>query len=204
MKLLWLLLLMAIALLILSDNSDSPASCDGEGCTPCFEALAADLASTPPSAQLTPVVDVPAPLRTPNWGGGSCVHASTVHLLHWQGQHELAEWWRRTYSGGEYSTRLHQRLDAANLRFAYTTSGDAAFLEWALRTRRGAGITYFPNHAVNLVHLDSERAGLLDNNRVGQTIWIPRDEFLRQWKAYGGWAWTLVYTPPPPTPFVEE
>jgi hypothetical protein len=99
---------------------------------------------------------------------------------------------------------LHERLDHARLRYAYTTSGDAAFLEWALRTRRGAGITYFPNHAVNLVHLDSERAGLLDNNRIGQIVWIERSEFLRQWKNYGGWAWTLVYDPPPPVPFVEE
>jgi hypothetical protein len=158
----------------------------------------------PCSAASAPAVDIPPALRTQNWGGGSCVHASTVHLLHWQGQHELAEWWRKTYSGGEYSTRLHERLDHARLRYAYTTSGDAAFLEWALRTRRGAGITYFPNHAVNLVHLDGERAGLLDNNRIGQIVWIEREEFLRQWKNYGGWAWTLVYDPPPPVPFVEE
>jgi hypothetical protein len=150
-----------------------------------------------------PVVDLPPAWRTSNWGGGSCVHASTVHLLHWQGQHELAAWWREAYSGGEYASRLHARLAAAGLRYAYTVDGDEAFLEWALRTRRGAGITYFPNHAVNLVHLDAERAGLLDNNRVEQIVWIPRAEFLARWKAYGGWAWTLVYDPPPPVPYLN-
>ena len=153
-------------------------------------------------AELAPVVDLPPALRTSNWGGGSCVHASTVHLLQWQGQHELAAWWRGAYSGGEHASRLHQRLEAARLRYAYTVEGDAAFLEWALRTRRGAGITYFPSHAVNLVHLDAEWAGLLDNNRVDRVIWIPRADFLAKWRAYGGWAWTLVYDPPPPVPYV--
>jgi hypothetical protein len=89
------------------------------------------------------------------------------------------------------------------LRYAYTVDGDVEFLEWALRTRRGAGITYFPNHAVNLVHLDHQWAGVLDNNRVDQIIWIPRADFLARWKAYGGWAWTLVYDPPPPVPYLN-
>ena len=204
MKTIGLFLLLALAALLLCGSADD-APCRDEGCDAVtLEALATDLASLPENAVAAPVVDVPAELRTSNWGGGSCVHASTVHLLHWQGQHELAAWWRQTYSGGEYATRLHERLDSARLRYAYTTSGDAAFLEWALRTRRGAGITYFPSHAVNLVHLDSERAGLLDNNRVEQIVWLPRDEFLRNWKAYGGWAWTLVYDAPPPVPFIEE
>jgi hypothetical protein len=161
-----------------------------------------DLAQECRAAELTPVVDLPPALRTSNWGGGSCVHASTVHLLQWQGQHELAAWWRSAYSGGEHASRLHERLEAARLRYAYTLDGDTSFLEWALRTRRGAGITYFPSHAVNLVHLDDQWAGLLDNNRIDRVIWIPRAEFLAKWRAYGGWAWTLVYDPPPPVPYV--
>lgn len=202
MKPIMLLILLAIAALLLS-SSLTESNCTSEECTPCLEALRVE-GALPTGTSTAPVVDLPPSLRTSNWGGGSCVHASTVHLLHWQGLHELAEWWRQTYSGGEYSTRLHSRMEAARLRYAYTTSGDVAFLEWALRTRRGAGITYFPNHAVNLVHLDHERAGVLDNNRVERVIWIPRDEFLQNWKRYGGWAWTVVYDPPPPVPFVEE
>lgn len=151
----------------------------------------------------SPVMNVPEELRQRNWGGGSCVHASTVHLLRWQGQQEMADWWRTNYSGGEYSGRLNQRMESAGLRYAYTTSGDVAFLEYCMRTRRGAGIAYFPNHAINLVHLDEERAGLLDNNRTDRIIWVPRAEFLRNWKFnYGGWAWTLIYDPPPPLPYL--
>ena len=189
---LWLAIAAGLAMLSVHDHDDgaTAAACDA-GCAPRSVSMA------------SPIVDVPPALRTSNWGGGSCVHASTVHLLHWQGQHELAAWWRGAYRGGEHASRLHKRLDAARLRYAYTVHGDVAFLEWAIRTRRGAGITYFPNHAVNLVHLDAEWAGILDNNRVDEIIWIPRAEFLARWKAYGGWAWTLVYDPPPPVPYLN-
>lgn len=194
MKMFWIVLLAALALLVAGGETE-PAACTGGTC-PCE--------TTPFRAPAAPVVDLPQALRVSNWGGGSCVHASTVHLLHWQGQHPLADWWRHHYQGGEYATRLHQRLDAARLRYAFTVNGDVAFLEWALRTRRGAGITYFPGHAVNLVHLDETHAGLLDNNRIHEIIWIPRDEFVRRWQGYGGWAWTLVYDPPPPLPYLSE
>jgi hypothetical protein len=165
------------------------------GCFACSSAIAQSAI-----CREIPTVNLPSPLRCPNWGGGSCVHASTVMLLRWQGQHEMADWWRANYQGGEYADRLHQRLDAAHLRYAYTTRGDEAFVNWALRTRRGCGITYWPGHAVNLVHLDEVWAGLLDNNRLDNVIWIPRSEFVSQWRHYGGWAWTLVYSPPPPLP----
>jgi hypothetical protein len=151
-----------------------------------------------------PTMNLPHELRCPNWGGGSCVHASTVMLLRWQGQSEVADWWRSHYQGGEYAQRLNQRLAAAHIRYAYTTKGDVEFLDWALRTRRGAGVTFWPGHAVNLVHLDAEWAGLLDNNRLQQVIWIPRAEFISRWRGYGGWGWTVVYTPPPPLPIVER
>ena len=42
------------------------------------------------------------------------------------------------------------------------------------------------------------RAILLDNNRVGQYITLPREEFLRRWRGYGGWATTPVYSPAAP------
>lgn len=148
------------------------------------------------------MADLPPAMRTSNWGGGSCVHASTYHLLMWQGYPDLAKWWKETYSGGEYSTRLHERLEAANLKYAYTVDGDVSFLDWALSTRRGAGITYWPNHAVNLVSFDTDTAGILDNNRKDNIINVPRNEFVPNWQGYGGWAWTLVYVPPPPLPFV--
>jgi hypothetical protein len=146
-----------------------------------------------------PTMNLPWSARQQNWGGGSCVHASTVMCLRWQGLDELAAWWRRTYAGGEHASGLSSKLERAGVRFAYTTSGDVEFLEWACRTRRGCGITYFPNHFICLVHLDQQQAMLLDNNRIDRYLTVPRDEFLRRWQSYGGWACTPVYSPAPPT-----
>lgn len=152
-----------------------------------------------------PCVDLPETMRTKNYNGGSCVHASTINLLKWQGLPELAEWWRENHGGGEYSGRLNSKMEKAGLKFAYTTSGDMAFLEWTIRTRRGAGIGYFPRHAINLVDLTETEATLLDNNRTGKYLKVPRAEFERNWKnKYGGWAWTVVYQPPPPLPWRAE
>ena len=146
----------------------------------------------------TPVVNLPLHARCRNYAGGSCVIASTVSLFRWQGRDDLAELFRRAYSGGQSASSLHAKLDSRGVRYAYTTSGDAAFLDWACRTRRGAGVTFFANHFICLVHLDGQRAILLDNNRVGQYITLPRDEFLRRWRGYGGWATTPVYSPAAP------
>ena len=164
--------------------------------------------SWPAGTQVGVVLDLPPELRTENWGGGSCVHASTVNLLIWQGQPELARWWRDQYSGGEYADRLVSRMEAANLRYAYTRDGNFAFLEWCIRTRRGAGIFYKIRHAINCVGIDSQNVLLLDNNdidypeRIGTYETVEIEQFKKRWNGYGGFAWTLVYVPPPPTPYV--
>lgn len=150
-------------------------------------------------------VNVPPSHRQRNWGGGSCVHASLVTLLNWNGLYDVAEWWRNEYRGGESIERLSKRMDAAGLRFAYVTDGDVSFLQQCCDTRCGAVITYKPNHAINLVGLDSQYAYLLDNNatsRPEQSGWeqVPRDEFERRWRGYGGRAATVVYRPPAPVP----
>jgi hypothetical protein len=88
----------------------------------------------------------------------------------------------------------------AGLRYAYTASGNVEFLEWATRNRYAAGIFYYPKHAVNLVELNEDHAVLLDNNRVGNYIYVPRDEFIEKWLGYGGFAWTIIYSAPPPRP----
>lgn len=151
-----------------------------------------------------PVVNLPPAARQRNWtrrGEGSCVIASTVMMFRWQGRDDLADTFRRKYGGGHGDAQLHDEMDRENVRYAYTTTGDVRFLEWAIRTRRGAGITFFKYHFVCLVHLDSERAGILDNNRTNEIIWIGREEFVRRWRGYGGWATTPVYAPAPPLPF---
>jgi hypothetical protein len=149
-----------------------------------------------------PVVNLPQHARCRNYAGGSCVIASTVSLFRWQGRDDLAELFRRAYSGGQSASSLHAKLEAHRVRYAYTTSGDATFLEWACRTRRGAGVTFFANHFVCLVHLDAERAVLLDNNRTSEYVTLPRDAFLRRWRGYGGWASTPVYSPAAPLAYV--
>lgn len=160
---------------------------------------------TCPAVVVESLADVPPQLRQPNYspyGSGSCVHASTVTILRWLGEFELAEWWRTQYHSGEYATRLIQRLELADLNYAYVDDGSVEFLEWAARNRRVIGIFYFPKHAVNLVNIDSEYAYLLDNNRPDDIIRVPRDEFITNWQTlYGGFAWTILNgKQPPPYP----
>ena len=160
----------------------------------------------PVHPQSYPTIDIPQDLRTRNWapeGEGSCVHASLVTLLHWQGQHELARWWQRKYSGGEVPEGLAAKANRIGLRFAETRNGDVGFLEWAVRTRRGACVTVEGGvHMVCLIHLDEQWAGTLDNNNPGQVVWQSRNAFLEEWRtSHWQWAITPVYDPPPRKPW---
>lgn len=160
------------------------------------------------------VLDLPYEMRTKNWGGGSCVHASNVNLLKWMGLHEMAEWWRNNYSGGEYDGRLIKRMEAAGLKYAYAYD-DPNFFYWCTRTRRGAGIFYKPSHSINFVGMSypnpnynnyTGAAYLLDNNYTsypevhGHYEIVEWNRFIQQWRGFGGFAWTLIYDPPPGEP----
>ncbi len=148
-----------------------------------------------------PTVNIPPALRQSNWGGGSCVHACIVSLFRWQARYNTADYWRRTYIGGEKSHLLKLKLDRNGIRYAYVTNGDVRFLEWACSTRRGCAITVLGGkHMVTLVHLDSKWAAILDNNSVSKFIWVPRGSLIAEWKASMGWAVTPVYTPAAPLP----
>jgi hypothetical protein len=156
-----------------------------------------------PGVTEKPVMNLPLALRQANWrgrnGSGSCVHASWISCLRWQGQYEWADWWAAHYDGGENYEEMVQRLDDAGIRWAGTVGeGNTAFLEWSCRTRRGCIVTWSPRHVVTLVHFDSKWAGILNNNEIDRIIWIPRDEFVQEWKSRGSWAMSPVYTPPPP------
>lgn len=150
-----------------------------------------------------PVVNLPRDLREWNWGGGSCVHAGTVMDFRWCDQFELAAWWRKTYSGGESFNGLTAKLRQAKVPYYETHTGDVAVLERCHAERRGAVIFYYTNHSVLLVHFDDEKAILLDNNRIDQFIEIPRDTFVRNWRAYGGVAIVpTIGSPAPPLPYL--
>jgi len=152
-----------------------------------------------------PIVNPPAKDRQKNWLGnkreGSCVWASTITLLRWQGRHNTAEMIRRKYGNGEWPDDWAKKMEREGLRYAFVTNGDVSFLERACRTRRGAAVTIMGGaHMVNLVHLDENWACLLDNNDTGNYKWVPRAAFLAEWRASYGWGLTVVYTPAAPLP----
>jgi hypothetical protein len=153
-----------------------------------------------------PTVNPPAALRQENWignqGSGSCVHATVITLLRWQGRYNMANHWRNTYGNGETADDLAANFDREGIRYAYTANkNDVAFLEWACKTRRGCGVTVRGGiHMIALVHLDDKWAGLLDDNQTANYIWVPRERFLAEWKASDSWAVTPIYAPAAPLP----
>ena len=148
-----------------------------------------------------PTVNLPLACRQANWSGheGSCVFATTVSLLKWQGRYNTANWVRRNCSNGAGRARAAAIFDRAGIRYAYTR-GDVKFLEWAIRTRRGAGVVIMGgDHMVALVHLDASWACIMDPN-TRKFHGISRGSFLAEWRASGGWALAVVYTPAAPMP----
>jgi len=127
-----------------------------------------------------------------------------ISLFRWQNRLHRADEWRRTYANGEWPESLATKLDREGVRYAYTTKGDVSFLEWAVRTRRGCGITVKGGaHMVALVHLDDKWACLLDNNNVSKYKWVSRESLIAEWKASYGWAVTPIYTPAAPLPITQ-
>lgn len=149
-----------------------------------------------------PPMDLPVELRTANYGGGSCLYAALESVLRWQGRFAEAAWLRSNYSGAQSVDGLGPLCDRHGLRVAFTVEGDAGFLEWCSRTRRGAAIHFYTAHAVTFCGYDSVgRAVLLDNNAVDHYTRIPKDRFLVSWRGYGGRALTVVYEPAGPRPW---
>ncbi len=173
------------------------------GCAGCMEPQVPLLPPAPRIIRIEyPTVNVPLALRQSNWGNpGRCMYASTISLLRWQGRNDLADRLLRDLGGNTWPTSLAEKLQREGIRFGYTTKGDIAFLEWAVRTRRGCGIVVSDgNHMVGLVSLDAERAGLLDNNDISRIRWVPRDQLIVEWRRSGGGAISPIYTPAAPLP----
>jgi len=150
-----------------------------------------------------PLVNPPPAIRQENWvsnGSGSCVHATLITLLRWQGRYEMANHWRKTYGSGETADDLALKMEREGIRYAYTAGeDDVDFLEWACSTRRGCGITCKGGvHMVALVHLDDKWACLLDDNATDHYSWVPRERFLAEWKASNSWAVAVIYAPAAP------
>lgn len=148
-----------------------------------------------------PMMNLPVAARQKNWlvrGQGSCVIASFCSVLRWQGRDDLAKIMRSRYGAGHWSDQLNRELDTEKIRYAYTTNGSVAFLDWAMRTRRGAMITFHQSHACSLAHLDGKIGLVLNNNNVAHLERYSRADFIRRWRMAGGWACVPVFAPPPP------
>ena len=150
-----------------------------------------------------PLANLPAELHQRNWTGplgqGSCVHASMTNHLRWLNEITLAQQWKNSYSDGEWESRLRARLDAADIDYGYTVKADPRFLDWANNTRRGAILWWKPNHCCTFmgwVNKDGRQyASVLDNNYPGRFELTDREQFIRLWAGYGGFALTVVRDP---------
>ncbi|GAB5404316.1 MAG: hypothetical protein Aurels2KO_25470 [Aureliella sp.] len=176
------------------------------GCTPDVPRV---VSVQPPAAEI-PTVNLPESLRQKNWvsrtnGQGSCVHASSVAHFNWQGRYKIAEGWKRRYSGGETAYSILNKWIDNRIPFTYTDSGDPAFLQWATDTRRGAIIWYYPSHCVTFCGFavvdGRDYAYILDNNRINRFIAVDKSEFIRNWRGFGGFAATAVFTAAGPLPW---
>jgi len=198
-RLMVLLALGALLIALAASQKPKAPSCDkvcpGGVCPAPYKALEAYYTSI-----AEPAVNIPLTWREKNYAGGSCVHATTETLLRWVGQPAMAEWWRQTYRGGENAYAHERKLQEAGLRYVMTTDGDVRLLEWALATRRGAGVGWPTRHCTALVGHEGGYAVIEDNNHPGTYTTKPWDQFVQEWQGMGGWAFVLVYTPPAPVP----
>ena len=149
-----------------------------------------------------PQANIPLAARQENWtasnGAGSCVWATAVSLLEWGGNHRAANR-IRTYGGGASLDSLTQVLDAEQIAYATTSSGDEDFLRSACDTRRGAGVVVEGGkHCICVVGRTNDYYLTLDNNDIEKFEWIPRAAFLRDWREAGGWAFAFTNSPVPP------
>lgn len=158
---------------------------------------------TQSAPQERPTMALPLPLREPNWLGnrleGSCVWATSISLLRWQGRYATADYLRRKYGNGEWADRFAQRLDAEGIRFVQATNGDMSLIEWACSTRRGCGaVVRGGTHMIAVVHATETEIGILDPNYPEHITYVPRETFEAEFRAAGGWAFAFVYVPAPP------
>jgi hypothetical protein len=160
----------------------------------------------PAPAAEQPPCNLPGSLHQRNWLGkerqGSCVHASLTNHLRWLNQFELGEQWRSTYGDGEYASRLMRRLDDVGIEYIWTDKADPRFLDHVSNMRTGCILWWKPSHCCTFegwVKGDDGQvyACILDNNYPGKFEYTQREQFIRLWAGYGGFA--LAVNSPPAT-----
>lgn len=163
----------------------------------------------PPSR---PAIKITQEDRQQNWldffDQGSCVHASMVMLLRYQGRDDAADWWLRNFAGGEKHHTFISKLEFFKVPYATTfRRNDVAFLEWAIKINRGCMVTTgrydkdlgrirWGNHMIVLVHIDAAEVALIDSNNPNKLIWMDREQFLKEWSLSNSWATTVLLSTP--------
>lgn len=160
----------------------------------------------PPPEQ--PVCNLPAELHIRNWAGplgqGSCVHASLKNHALWHNDFDFVREW--PHSDGEYASRVRKRLDEAGYDYAYTERYDPRFLDWCDQQGHGAILWWKPSHCCTFMgwvtKADGKQyAAILDNNYPGRFELTEREQFIRLWSGYGGFALCFLQPATIPKPF---
>lgn len=186
------------------------------GCTPVTRVYPLP---APPAE--TPVCNLPVQLRQQNWTGrlnqGSCVYASLVNHTRWLNLPTLADQIRQTRGDGEYAQRLMQYLDTVQWRdadgrsrngveYRFTEKADPRFLDWCSSERLGCILWWKPSHCCTFVgwvrdQNGNQFAAILDNNYIQRIEYTPREQFIRLWAGYGGFALAVLDDPAIPVPY---
>jgi hypothetical protein len=171
----------------------------------------------PPALRQVPPLDLPPAMRQGNYRGGSCLWAAMQDVLLWGGREEAAARCRAQCSGGAAASEVEEWAAASQIPLITTRDGDADFLDWCADTRRGAAVYWIAggphvcrkcgkvhaDHALTFCGFVAGEAVLIDSNRPGQLIRMPREKFLADWRAAGGVALTLADRhPAPPRPWI--
>lgn len=151
-------------------------------------------------------------------GAGMCVMSSIEMGARWQNIEPMRGLrnWCAQQPGGGYPSKVDKQLreyfDKIGAKYDYVQyeGTDLSILQLALRTGRFPSVTYAGHdqvrygstiaHMVCLCHLDSQVAGVWDNNgKPGEIIWMNVGEFKTRW-TNGGTGWAVVWIAPPPPP----
>ncbi len=152
-------------------------------------------------------VDLPADqrLRFAN-RDGSCVQCSIGLLGVWQNV-PAAETllWDSEYGpavrGGAVPSRVREYCRRRGIEAHVVTRDVMPWIEWAVRTRRGAAVAWVGRNGVKKNHMvvvagisDDGRFGVWDGNRPAAIRWVERAVFQR---SVGGWC-VILDAPPGP------
>lgn len=166
-----------------------------------------------------PTVDllaVPAQFRKRNIeskGSGCCTFRSAEYAAYWANLpaiYGLPEYMKANgIEGGGWPAKQAQMIqkiaESRNMpvpAFVQYEGADPGIIELALKTGRLPCVTWDRrSHMLNCVHLDGERAAIVDNNAPDRVQWMSRQRFLQMWSGgTGGWVFLFLNPGPPPPP----